>query len=89
MKPLLSCNKSIIIGPSVKINDLYVEKTSYKEKKKMKSYEELLSDIEEDMETIVYWTSYPDHDFNCITDYIGLRSRNTVLDRVLRASRIY
>ena len=37
---------------------------------------------EEDMETSVYRDSCPDHDFNCITDYIGSRSRNTVLDRV-------
>ena len=44
---------------------------------------------EEDMETSVYRDSCPDHDFNRITDYIGLRSRNTVLDRVLRESRIY
>jgi hypothetical protein len=44
---------------------------------------------EEDMETSVYRDSCPDHDFNCITDYIGSRSRNTVLDRVLRESRIY
>ena len=34
------------------------------------------------METSVYGASCSDHNFNCITDYIGLRSRNTVLDRV-------
>lgn len=28
---------------------------------------------EEDMETSVYRDSCPDHDFNCITDYIGSR----------------
>jgi hypothetical protein len=44
---------------------------------------------EEDMETSVYMDSCLDHNFNCITDYISLRSRNTVLDRVLRESRIY
>ena len=39
---------------------------------------------EEDMETSVYRTSYPDHDFNCITDHIGSSSGNTVLDRIRR-----
>jgi LysR family transcriptional activator of glutamate synthase operon len=44
---------------------------------------------EEDMETSVYRTAYPDHDFNHITDYIGSGSGNTVLDGILRESRIY
>ena len=41
------------------------------------------------METSVYGASYPDHDFNRITDYIGSGSGNTVLDGILRESRIY
>ena len=44
---------------------------------------------EEDMETSVYRTSYSDHDFNRITDYIGSGSGNTILDGILRESRIY
>ena len=44
---------------------------------------------EEDMETSVYRDSCPDHDFNRITDYIGSGSGNTVLDGILRESRIY
>ena len=41
---------------------------------------------EEDMETSVYRTSYPDHDFNCSTDHIGSSSGNTVLNRIRRES---
>ena len=44
---------------------------------------------EEDMETSVYGASCSDHHFNCITDYIGSGSGNTVLDGILRESRIY
>ncbi len=44
---------------------------------------------EEDMETSVYRTAYPDPDFNHITDYIGSGSGSTVLDGILRESRIY
>ena len=44
---------------------------------------------EEDMETSVYGASYPDHDFNRITDYIGSGSGNTILDGILRESWIY
>ena len=44
---------------------------------------------EEYMETSVNRDSCPDHDFNCITDHIGSGSGNTVLDGILRESRIY
>ena len=48
-----------------------------------------IEENEEDMETSVYRDSCPDHDFNCITDHIGSGSGNTVLDGILRESRIY
>ncbi len=41
---------------------------------------------EEDMETSVYRTSYPEHDFNRSTDHIGSSSGNTVLNRIRRES---
>ena len=44
---------------------------------------------EEDMETSVYRDSCPDHDFNRITDFNSSGSGNTVLDGILRESRIY
>ena len=44
---------------------------------------------EEDMETSVYRDSCPDHDFNRMTDFNSSGSGNTVLDGILRESRIY